>query len=205
MLRREAVRPELLGVLEKLMLDKNLLNYHLVGGTALALQIGHRDSIDIDLFTQDEIIHETIEKSAQCIAPLEIVRKNAGGMTIMVNNVKVDFVRHNYPLLNEMRTVEGVRMYSLIDIAAMKTHAIVKRGSKKDFIDLYFLLKQFNLEEIIQAYKTKYSDSLQEPFILKSMIYFADAESADSPTIFEKTDWFTIKEGIRRAVNEYWG
>jgi hypothetical protein len=61
------------------MLDKNLLNYHLVGGTALALQIGHRDSIDIDLFTQDEIIHETIEKSAQCIAPLEIVRKNAGG------------------------------------------------------------------------------------------------------------------------------
>lgn len=205
MLRREAVRPELLGVLEKLMLDKNLLNYHLVGGTALALQIGHRDSIDIDLFTQDEIIHETIENSAQCIAPLEIVRKNAGGMTIMVNNVKVDFVRHNYPLLNEMHEIEGVRMYSLIDIAAMKTHAIVKRGSKKDFIDLYFLLKQFNLDDIIHAYKTKYSDSLQEPFILKSMIYFADAESADSPTIFDKTKWSDMKTGIRNAVNEYWG
>ena len=107
-----------------------------------------------------------------------------------------------YPWLDEAITEDGLRLASPIDIAAMKIYAIENRGSRKDFIDMYFLLKHYSLSEILQFYKRKYPEH-SEFVALRSLTYFEDAESYAMPTMFAELDWEELKRSIIKAVNEY--
>lgn len=93
-------------------------------------------------------------------------------------------------------------MASILDIAAMKIAAIEQRGSKKDFIDLYFLLQQFSLSEILQFYQQKITDG-NEWIALRSLAYFEDAEREPMPTMFSDASWLLIKNHIANEVRKY--
>jgi len=156
------------------MLDENLKSFFLVGGTALSLQIGHRISLDIDLFSQnpfDEnkmLSHLELEKKWQ----LDYLDKNT--VKGQINGIKVDLITHAYPLVNKLQNTEGIRLASLEDIAAMKLNAIVGNGTRlKDFIDVAFMSCYLSLDKMMDAYERKYAT--RNPFLtLKALLYHQD-------------------------------
>lgn len=144
MLHKETVSNEMWELLQKLMQDENLKDYFLVGGTALALRLGHRLSVDIDLFTTRDFDSKSmlqyLHKAYGAKENDSKLSKNT--LLTYIDDIKVDFVTHNYPLLNPVEIAEGIRMISNEDIGAMKLHAIHQSGKRyKDFIDMYFLLE----------------------------------------------------------------
>ncbi|WP_211161685.1 nucleotidyl transferase AbiEii/AbiGii toxin family protein [Flavobacterium solisilvae] len=173
--------------------------FNLVGGTSLALQIGHRFSIDIDMFGNSEVDeYEFIEELSKFGKPT-ILKKSKNIIIVSIDGIKVDFVNYKYPLLEDIKTIENIRLVSDKDIAAMKLNAIAGRGSRKDFIDLYFLLKKYSLTEMLDFYKQKYIDG-SEFMVIKSLNYFEDADSEEMPIMFEKISWNEIKTEISRLA-----
>lgn len=160
MLHKETVSNEMWELLRKLMQDENLKDYFLVGGTALALRLGHRLSVDIDLFTTKDFDSKSMLQYLQKVYSAKENDSKLSKNTLLtyIDNVKVDFVIHNYPLLNPVEITEGVRMISNEDIGAMKLHAIHQSGKRyKDFIDMYFLLESHPLKFYLEAYQKKYN------------------------------------------------
>ena len=116
-----------------------------------------------------------------------------------VAGIKVDFVNYQYDLIEKSLEIEGVRMVSKEDIAAMKLNAIAGRGSKKDFIDLYFLLNEFSLEDILSFYEKKYNDG-SVFMVQKSLTYFEDADAQQQPKMFKDFNWEICKQKIIEEV-----
>ncbi|MGE4346161.1 MAG: nucleotidyl transferase AbiEii/AbiGii toxin family protein [Flavobacteriaceae bacterium] len=195
MLQTQTVSPELLELLIWLMNEKTFADFSLAGGTSLALQIGHRNSVDIDLFGKSEIQHDLFFDVLGEYGNVEVSRNTKNIFISEVNGIKVDFVNYKYPVLDKFMVVNGVRMFSKKDIAAMKIGAITGRGSKKDFIDLYFLLEDFSLREILDFYNQKYYDG-SEFMALKSLTYFDDADSQPQPKMFKEFNWEKCKNFI---------
>ena len=121
---------------------------------------------------------------------------------LIVNGVKIDIVNYPYGWIDDPVIEDGITLAGVKDIAAMKLSAITNRGTKKDFIDLYFLLKRFSFNELIGFYLKKYSDA-QLFTVLKSLTYFEDAEMDPLPVMVEPINWDEIKTSIVKAVNQY--
>jgi len=199
MLQRQTVSSQLLALLERLMAIPELDNLRLVGGTALALQIGHRTSVDIDLFGKHDLDAPTL---TSLLEGFEEKQKLGGSRSIqvfLIDDIKVDFVDYPYPWLKPPVVVDGIRMAAVEDIAAMKIAAITQRGSKKDFLDLYFLLQKFSLSDIMNFYKKKITDS-NEWLALRSISYFDDADQQPTPRLFQDIIWSDVKVSIAEAV-----
>ena len=144
MLRKETVETRTLDLIKQLMANNNFSNFNLVGGTALSLMIGHRMSIDIDLFTDKDFNSEAISTHLNKQYKAESIQSVKNGVFCFIHDIKVDILAHQYPLVGELETVEGIRMISLLDIAAMKLNAIYDNGTRlKDFVDIYALLQYF--------------------------------------------------------------
>ena len=170
-------------------------NFRLVGGTALGLQIGHRKSIDIDLFGSEEIDIAAVIDSFNDFGSLKILSQSRNINIFNLNGVKIDVVQYRYPWISEMVLDENIRMASTTDIAAMKINAITGRGSVKDFIDLYYMLRKHSLSEMLGYFETKYHDG--SVFLaLKSLTYFDDAEKQELPVLFENNSWAEMKKTI---------
>ncbi len=177
-----------------------LSSFYLVGGTALALQLGHRVSIDLDLFTPEPFDpNEIIEKMSEKY-DFSIVSEGSGMVISTIDNIKVDFVKMSYPILFPTILDEQVRMLDIRDIAPMKLKAVTQRGSKKDFYDIYFLLQIMPLDEIIQLFREKFKQ--YEIFhVIKSLTYFEDAENNADPILFdENITWQNVKTEIVKTV-----
>ena len=144
MLQTQTVYPETLGILKALMQEPLLNDFYLVGGTALSLQIGHRISVDIDLFTNEPF--DSIFLAAELKQKYNFKENQNRDYFIQgqMDGVKIDILKYPYKPLNLIVEVENVRMVVAADIASMKMAAITNRGRKRDFIDLFFLLKQFD-------------------------------------------------------------
>ena len=159
MLHKETVNQEMRELLQTLMKDQMLKDYILVGGTALALRLGHRLSVDIDLFTTKSFDSKMMLKYLQDNYGVQEKGNRLHNNTVLtyIDDIKVDIVTHNYPLLNSVENIEGVRMISNEDIGAMKLHAIHQSGDRyKDFVDMYFLLEHEPLKFYLEAYQKKY-------------------------------------------------
>ena len=198
MLYKQAIRPDTLDTLRRIQALPELSGTRLVGGTALALQLGHRLSIDIDLFG----IWDRRADIGKILGRCGTVREEHRTENIRVFNVddiKVDLVYYEYAWLSPARETEGIRMAAITDIAPMKVEAINSRGSKKDFLDLAFLLEQHPLGEILIWYRDKYPQG-SEYLALRSLVYFDDAEEDPMPVMLQPMTWETAKERIRRAV-----
>ncbi len=196
------VEQNTLGVLKSLFKLPELNETRLVGGTALALLFGHRTSIDIDLFGtvnfQELINNDAFRK----VGSYSINKNSKSILSAHINQVKVDLVNYNYPWLENYMETEGLRLAGIKDIGAMKIAAITGRGTKKDFIDLHFLLQEFSIDELMSFYRQKYADG-SEFLVLKSLVYFADAENQEPPTMFSKISWTKIKASVSAAVHQY--
>lgn len=201
MLQEKAVDPRLLELINFLMAEEELNRFVLVGGTALALQFGHRESVDVDLFGKQPLDTLDLSGILSGFGKVQLLKKSPSIEVYSVDSIKVDFVNYRYPLLRPIIKDSRLRLASPEDIAAMKMSAIAGRGSKKDFIDLYLLLQHFSLKEIVHFYLEKFPDG-SEFLVLKSLTYFDDAEKEAAPKMFMKGTWQTIKERIREEVNK---
>lgn len=202
MLHRQTVAPELLALLDQLMIVESLQNLRLVGGTALALQLGHRESVDIDLFGNIEIADERLKDLLLSIGKIEEINISRSIKQFYVNNIKLDIVNYRYSWLDPLVSIQGIHMASLRDIAAMKLSAITQRGSKKDFIDLYFLLEHYSIVEMMTFYKKKIIDG-NEWLVYRSLSFFDDADVQPTPKIYVDISWEKIKARIASEVKKY--
>ena len=199
MLHYETIIPETQSLLEKLSALPVLDDARLVGGTALALQLGHRTSVDLDFFGRINADSEELRDILREVGRVEVASVSKNINIFWVNGIKVDMVNYPYPWLDLPIEEDGVRLASLRDIAAMKVSAIVNRGTKKDFIDLYTLLQFFKLDDILDIYSRKYSDGSLF-IVLKSLTYFDDAETDPMPNVLNDTTWETVKDFLRKVV-----
>ena len=203
MLSFQTVLPDTLELLRTLMMQPLLKEMRLVGGTSLALQYGHRRSVDLDFFGKTtEDIDELTEMMNRCAN--EVIRGNCTKRinAYYLNKVKVDVVNYNYKWIDDPVIEDGLRLASPKDIAAMKVNAVMGRGTKKDFVDVYFLLKHYSFEEMIQFYLQKYTDGSEYRALL-SMTYFSDADPQPMPLMFQPVEWSVIKDEIRHQVEIY--
>ena len=187
MLQKNTIHKSSLELLKKLQTDSELNEFHLAGGTSLALQIGHRKSIDLDLFSQTNFdvnyLLEYLEQNYNFKSDYTAQNTLKGS----INNIKIDLICHKYSLVKPILKIENTRLYSIEDIAAMKLNAIAGNGTRsKDFIDIYFLLKKYSVKELLNFYKKKYKVR-NLLHILKSLNYFDDINTQDWPEmILEK-------------------
>ncbi len=200
MLYLETVESSTLELLKKLQRLPVLEQTRLVGGTALALQLGHRKSIDLDFFGTVDCEAEYLRESIAGIASLTILKESPHIHIYIVDGIKVDIVNYKYPWLDDVVVEQGLRLASVSDIAAMKITAIIGRGTKKDFIDIAFLLHHFSLEEILHFYAAKYNDS-SVFMAMKSLAYFDDAEADPMPDMFVNQSWQQVKAHILSKIS----
>lgn len=200
MLYLETVESSTLELLKKLQRLPVLEQTRLVGGTALALQLGHRKSIDLDFFGTVDCEAEYLRESIAGIASLTILKESPHIHIYIVDGIKVDIVNYKYPWLDDVVVEQGLRLASVSDIAAMKITAIIGRGTKKDFIDIAFLLHHFSLEEILHFYAAKYNDS-SVFMAMKSLAYFEDAEADPMPDMFVNQSWQQVKAYILSKIS----
>ena len=201
MLHYETITPETHSLLEKLSDLSVLKDARLVGGTALALQLGHRTSTDLDFFGRINADSEELRDILREIGSVEVASVSKNINIFWLNGIKVDMVNYPYPWLDLPIEENRVRLASLNDIAAMKIAAIVNRGTKKDFIDLYTLLQSFSLDNILDMYSRKYSDGSLF-IVMKSLIYFDDAETDPMPNVLNDATWEDVKDCLRTVVRD---
>ena len=203
MLQTSTVEKQTLELLKRLMQDQCLSDFLLAGGTSLALQLGHRKSVDLDMFSYQEFDAREIEKHFSenyNFVSERVFEKN----TVLgyIDGIKVDFVAHLYPLLNQPFIEDGIRMYSLQDIACMKLVAISDNGTRlKDFVDIAFLSTKMSLHEMLLAYAKKYSRS-NYFHAAKGLSYFDDIDfDVKIDLVNNKTfDWKKIKKRITEMI-----
>ena len=188
------------GLLQQLSsIDIISSKFALAGGTSLALQIGHRQSIDLDFFspTAFNVKELEITLAGNPSINFKFINSNSRMLFCYINNIKCDFVNEPATLINPFFYYDQVRYFSVEDIAAMKMHSICGRGKKKDFFDIYALLELYTWKDLINSFKKKYGED-QLYFLWRSIIYFEDAnEDPDIMGIkpFDKK-WNEIQEII---------
>ncbi len=209
MLQYTAVYPKTLELLKKLMQEKCLSKFNLVGGTALALQLGHRISIDIDLFSKHDFDTKQIVSTLSKIYKLNVVTEFDNSIIQKIEYptnsgkfIKVDIIKYPYSLIKQPITIDGIRLLTKEDIIPMKLSAIGNRGSKKDFYDIYFLLQEYNLEEMFIMFEQKFPN-VNYFHIIKSLTYFDDADTELNPKMLIKTSWEQVKNEIKKQVKKY--
>jgi predicted nucleotidyltransferase component of viral defense system len=182
-----------------------LLDFHLVGGTALSLMYGHRTSVDLDLFCIDKFDNNLITNSLQNRYKdrLDIRTSSHFGIFGFIDDVKIDIVRFPHPLIRPTLDIEGIRMYSPEEIVAMKVQAILGRGKKKDFWDVAELLQHFTVKDFIVLHKEKYSTQNLFITVPQVITYFDDADESEDPISLKGQSWDSVKSFIQQKVRDY--
>lgn len=202
MLHIETIEPATLELLKKIQSIPEFQGTRLVGGTALALQIGHRQSIDLDFFSIVPYDTTTLVQLLSELGNIIVLQDSPAIHIFLINGVKVDFVDFKFPWRQEPLEEDGVRLAQLEDIAAMKVTAAIGRGTKKDFIDIATLLQIYTLKQILDFYQSKYPNSSLF-MATKSLLYFDDAEKDAMPRMFSNLTWEETKQMITSAVEKY--
>ena len=204
MLYIETVKPDTFSLLKELMLVKEMQHFNLVGGTALSLRLGHRISVDLDLFShekfENEKVIEALKSNFKNRLQLNSTVNNQLGIFCFIDDVKIDICRHNGALIDEAFQIEGIRMWGLKDLAASKVNAISRRATKKDFWDINALLDFYNIEKIASFYRQKY-DPMLAIGVAKMITYFVDAEDSETPNCLHKLSWKQVKKSIYKKIN----
>jgi hypothetical protein len=174
--------------------------FYLAGGTALSLQIGHRESVDLDFFTPSYPKIDLLIQEIRNFCP-EVLFENQDTLDVYIDKVKVSFLSYQYPMLRGFEEYQGIKLASVEDIATMKLSAIASRGSKKDYIDLFFILKEYSLNELLFLFEDKFKGiNYSLNHIKKSLIYFEDAEPEPMPKMYTNIEWERVKAEIEKKV-----
>lgn len=201
MLHAKAADANTRRVLDLLMADARFSDFHLCGGTSLALLYGHRLSIDIDLFTKKPFDKGELKNNLQDL--FEDFKEEFTPVSIFyfcyLNQVKSDFIYSKPKVISPFVVIDGIRMWGVKDIIAMKLSAIYGRGSKKDFWDIDELLNHFSLTEMIELFFEKSPEAFEEGLMM-SLLYFDDANQDKDPFSFNGRKWQDIKKRIESEV-----
>lgn len=203
MLYTQTVEAGTYELLKSLMADQTFRHFALAGGTALSLLIGHRKSIDLDLFTTGEFNSPQLEKYLQGKYAFKGDLLSGSGLKGEVNGIKLDIIRHDYPDVEPRTQEDGIRLYSLKDIAAMKLSAIADNGTRlKDFIDVAYLSGYLSLKEMLAAFKTKYPQT--NPYrAVKGLNYYDDIRFSERIDLLGKGfNWETIATRLSEMTRE---
>ena len=193
-------------------------DFYLAGGTGLALHFGHRISVDLDFFSaitnavgpdQRSTLRSVLDDPT-----LEITFDKDSTFVVTWHGVGVSFFRLNlYPLVQPTFLVNNIHLASVEEIGAMKLAAIINRGTRKDMVDLYFILQQVSLDSLFQVAAVKYAQVRSFPVnAVRALSYFDDAESLPMPQMLDKTPWSKMKKFIeanaveagRRRLEDLW-
>jgi hypothetical protein len=205
MLSKAAVEAPTLELIKSLQSKPYLQGFYLVGGTALALHLSHRKSVDIDLFSNFDFDASMLLEHIQQDYSYQIFFSSSNTLKGSISNINVDLLAHRYDLIAKTELIQGTHLLSLQDIIAMKLNAISTSGQRsKDFIDIFYLLDHYDLESMMEFYKRKYKQE-HMAHILKSLIYFGDVDLADWPVLIENPElkWGDVKKRIEKAVLAY--
>ncbi|NVM67596.1 putative nucleotidyltransferase component of viral defense system [Mucilaginibacter sp. SG538B] len=205
MLRKETVEPATLELLKKIVSFPGFEQFRLVGGTALSLLYGHRLSIDLDFFTDQpldkEFIKETLNDNFN-----QVRSENDRFKSIyqcLIENIKVDFVSVKDPFTYPAQIIEGIPIADIRDLIALKLNAVKGRGVKKDFWDIAKLLEFYSFENLFQFYHDRYT--YDDTFaVIRSVVYFADAENTITPESLDGMTWDKVKQTITNAFDDYY-
>jgi predicted nucleotidyltransferase component of viral defense system len=203
MLQLRTIEPGTLGLLKELSAEPMLARHFLVGGTSLALQLGHRKSVDLDLFSHQAFEAEAILEKLRTKYDVQPLTVTDTICIAVVDGIKVDFVHFRYPFAFPLLETDGVRLADKKDIAPMKLDAVTKRGSKKDFYDMYYLFEEFTPQQILDWYSQMFQHSTSF-HVIRSLTYFEDAEMTEEPFVFDKKiTWDKVKERMVAIVREH--
>jgi predicted nucleotidyltransferase component of viral defense system len=189
---------------------KNLFtkyNAMLAGGTALAFHIGHRISADLDFFTDVSFNIETIITGIRkSDYSFHIISEGEGYLIVEVEGLKISIFKYDYPFLEKPVKYEGIPVAGILDIASMKVVAISQRGTKRNFIDLYFILQYMPFHKLAEHMVRRFGKERVNPVhIGKSLVYFSDAESNPEPEYVKgrEVSWDKIKKFFRQHVKQF--
>ncbi|MBI2326390.1 nucleotidyl transferase AbiEii/AbiGii toxin family protein [Candidatus Collierbacteria bacterium] len=183
--------------------------YYLGGGTALALQFGHRTSLDFDFYSQGKLdVGKLLETIKGSFEKVEVESQSEDTLLVIVDGVRLSVFYYPYPLIDGLLEWEGKKMASLKDIAAMKVVAIVQRARQRDFIDMYYLIQKLKIEEIIKSVYKKYPWYEENNRILfTALTYFeeadSDPEAGKIAVVDQSVTWEKVKASIKDSVSEY--
>lgn len=186
------------------LIKDSVSEFYLAGGTALALELGHRISVDLDFFCIEDFSTREIIDRLKNKGSLNITSQDKDTLNGSLDDVKISFFKYPYNLLFSTKEYQGVKLADERDIAAMKILAISDRGSKKDFVDLFVLLKMYKLQDILKFFNEKYKDyNYNMLHILKSLTYFFDADLDLEPVYINPISWSEVKKYIQNIVSDY--
>lgn len=155
-------------------------DFYLAGGTGLALQIGHRASVDFDLFSEKEISKNLLAKVKRIYENKTMVVSvnNPDELTVFINGVKITFLRYPFSLQNKLIDYNGIKLMNAKEIAATKAYTVGRRGTIKDYVDLYFIISEkiSSLEEIMEMAKIKFGNEFNDRLFLEQLVYFNDID-----------------------------
>ena len=203
MLYKETIEPKTLELLIDLQKEPLLSTFNLVGGTALALHLGHRKSIDLDFFTSESFDLEEVKMMLIKKYDFKVSYSRSQTLKGFINGVKVDFIKFDYPHLHNSDIIDEVRIESVPDIIAMKLLSITDNGSRiKDFIDIAYLSSWFSLEEMLQFFIRKITNSnIMMP--IKALTYFDDIDFNESIVMLNNNfDWDKIANRLINMTKE---
>ena len=203
MLHQETVEPRTLELLKRLQAEELLQGFNLVGGTALALRLGHRKSIDLDLFTQEEFDLEALKSMLTEKYSFKVSYERNQTLKGFIDGVMIDCIRFNYPHLQSPDIMDGVRLESVPDIIAMKLSAIAQNGTRiKDFIDIATLSTRYSLNEMLGFYASKFPNAnIMMP--VKALTYFDEIDFNESVVMtIGKFDWKRIAKRLNDMVRD---
>lgn len=201
MLHKETVNKEMWELLQTLMKDERLKDFNLVGGTALSLMIGHRLSIDIDLFTTSPFDEKAMLNHLKKGHSVTVREMFENTMLLNIGQVKVDIITHQYPWQENMQNMEGVRLASLKDIGAMKLHTIFQNGTRiKDFVDMHFLLEHHPLKAYLETYKNKYNGNTG--LAIRSLLHHDNIDHEEKVKLLKgkETKWNKMTARLKKAI-----
>ena len=180
----------------------SLADFYLAGGTGLALHLGHRRSLDLDLFSAEDFDVEAVLQDIQRLDGFALVSKSPGTIYSTIQSTKVSLIAYAYPMLFPLHRFLGAQVADPRDIGCMKISAIASRGTKRDFIDLYFLAQTHGLDQLLGWFAKKYAKTNYSTIhVLKSLTYFEEAERDPMPDMLAPLSWDAVKQFFTREAS----
>jgi predicted nucleotidyltransferase component of viral defense system len=199
----EVISPQVDGTSRRLAEVEALRNFYLAGGTALALHIGHRKSVDLDFFSAQPFDEDAFLANMQRLPGLSVLARSSQTLYLHVSGTKVSFIGYSYPLLFPLEYFRGLAVADVRDIACMKLSALASRGSRRDFVDLYAVAQRHGLSTLVELFQQKFSRvNYSTIHVLKSLIYFADAEKEPIPDMLLPLSWEEVKAFFLHEVRK---
>ena len=189
-------------VVRKLASAGHIEGWTLAGGTGLALQFGHRRSVDLDFFRAETVDSEVLIGNLSRLGSVVVQSREPGTLHVVLDGIRLSFLEAQAPFLFPGTPYRGLSIADPRDIAIMKIIAIGGRGSRKDFVDLYFFLRSGGaLDTLMALLRRRFADiDYNEYHLLKSLVFFDDAEAEPMPRLLRRASWSEVKKTIIAEV-----